>query len=488
MSVLEVAGLSKRFGGLTAVDDLDFQVGSGEILGLIGPNGSGKSTTLSLIIGLQAPSAGSIRFQGAEIAGAPAFRIARLGVAIVFQHSRPLHRQSVLEHVRLALLPDALWQIAYHRGVTRRAQMIVERLGLAEVADRLPNTLPFADLRRLELAKAIARDPRLVLIDEPFAGLTPAEMQDFSKLIAGLRAERRAVVVVDHNVRGITALVDRILVMHAGHKIAEGRSAEVMGVARVREVYLGAAIEPGVVKPGVVPSPDRIPLLEVAGLSVNYGKARALDGADIMVHEGESVAVVGLNGAGKTTLFNAISGFVAHTGQVRFAGRRIDGWDPGAIARAGIMHAPETRELFGDLSVRENLALAGQRLSPALYAETEAWLHNLFPVLRQRSAQLARTLSGGEQQMLTIARSLMARPRLLMLDEPTLGLAPIVLQQISDALDVLLRETKLTLLLGEQNVAFALRHAERLYVLEHGHIIWKGPTSDFTRSVGERYL
>jgi branched-chain amino acid transport system ATP-binding protein len=488
MSVLDVTGLTKHFGGLVAVDGLDLQVSSGDLLGLMGPNGSGKSTTLSLIMGLYAPTAGSIRLYGVEIAGMPAHRIARLGVAIAFQHSRPLHRQSALEHIRLALLPDALWQIAYDPGITRKAELIAEQLGLGEVKDRLPSTLPFADLRRLELAKAIARDPRLLLIDEPFAGLTSAEIQEVSKLIAGLRVDGRAVIVVDHNVKGISALVDRMIVMNAGRKIAEGRPAEVMSSARVRKVYLGGAIEPGVAGPTTTLAPDRSPLLEITGLSVTYGKAQALDRVSIRVHDGNSVAVVGLNGAGKTTLFNAISGFVAHSGEVRFAGRRLEGWDPGAIARAGIVHSPEKRELFGDLSVRENLELAGQRLSAARYAETEAWLHNLFPVLRERRTQLAHTLSGGEQQMLTIARSLMTRPRLLILDEPTLGLAPIVLRQISDALDVLRRETNLTLLLGEQNVTFALRHAQHLYLLEHGRIIWEGSTVDFTAGVAERFL
>jgi ABC-type branched-subunit amino acid transport system ATPase component len=488
MSILEVSGLTKRFGGLVAVDKLDLQVGGCEILGLIGPNGSGKSTTLSLIMGLYAPTAGSIRLNGAEIAGMPAHRIARLGVAIAFQHSRPLHRQNVLEHIRLALLPDALWQITYDPAITRKAQAIAERLGLTGVLHRLPHTLPFADLRRLELAKAIARDPRLILIDEPFAGLTAAEMQDISQLIIGLRTEGRAVVVVDHNVRGIGALVDRTIVMHAGRKIAEGQPTEVMATARVREVYLGGAIETDVAKAVVASSRDRSPLLDIKELSVSYGKARALDGVGIRIHEGESVAVVGLNGAGKTTLFNAISGFVAHGGELRFAGQRIDGWDPGAIARSGLVHCPETRELFGDLSVRENLELAGQRLSRAAYEQTEAWLDGLFPVLRERRNQLARTLSGGEQQMLTIARSLMMGPRLLILDEPTLGLAPIVLRQISDALEVLRRQTKLTLLIGEQNVTFALRHTQRLYLLEHGRITWKGPTVEFSRSVAERYL
>ncbi|HZD91791.1 MAG TPA: ATP-binding cassette domain-containing protein, partial [Pseudolabrys sp.] len=351
----------------------------------------------------------------------------------------------------------------------------------------LPDTLPFADLRRLELAKAIARDPRIVLVDEPFAGLTPAEMQDFSKLISALRDEGRAVILVDHNVKGVSSLVDRILAMHAGRKIAEGRPDEVVASERVREVYLGGAIEAGgAAEPEK--ARDGTPLLEIDGLSVHYGKAQALDKASIKVHPGETVAIVGLNGAGKTTLFNAVSGLVPHSGAVRFEGQTLAGRDPGAIARAGIVQCPETRELFGDLSVRENMEIAGQRLTREQYAETEAWLYDLFPILRERGGQLARTLSGGEQQMLTIARGLMTRPRLFILDEPTLGLAPIVLKQISDALDKLREETELTLLLGEQNVTFALRHAERIYLLEHGRVIWEGPKSGFTSEVAERYL
>jgi branched-chain amino acid transport system ATP-binding protein len=487
MSLLEVDGLTKRFGGLVAVEGLSFQLDGGEILGLIGPNGSGKSTTLSVLMGLYAPSAGSIRFGGAELAGMPAHRIARRGVAIVFQHSRPLHRQTVLDHIRLALLPDSLWQLLHDPGIKRRAEAIAERLGLAAVMHRLPDTLPFADLRRLELAKAIARDPRLILVDEPFAGLTPVELQEFSKLIADLRDEGRAVVLVDHNVKGVSALVDRVIAMHAGRKIAEGRPGEVVTNARVREVYIGGTIE-GMRAAAVVESSRGEPLLSVAGLSVHYGKAQALDRTSLDVHDGECVAVLGLNGAGKTTLFNAISGLVPCAGEIRFGGTRIDGNDTGAIARAGIVQCPETRELFGALSVRENLELAGQRLPAAAVVETETWLYRLFPILYERRRQTARTLSGGEQQMLTIARALMTRPRLLVLDEPTLGLAPIVLKQISDALEALRRETKLTVLLGEQNVTFALRHAERIYLLEHGRIAWCGPTARFADEVGERYL
>jgi branched-chain amino acid transport system ATP-binding protein len=486
MSLLEVAGLTKRFGGLVAVDDLDFRVDGGEILGLIGPNGSGKSTTLSVVMGLYAPTSGSIRFDGAELAGMPAHRIARRGVAIVFQHSRALHRQTVLDHIRLALLPDSLWQLLHDPGVARRAEAIADRLGLAAVADRLPDTLPFADLRRLELAKAIAREPRLILVDEPFAGLTPLEMRDFSALIRTLRDEGCAVVLVDHNVKGVSALVDRVIAMHAGRKIAEGSPEHVVADTRVRTVYIGGAIEHDGTSATTAAAGK--PLLEVAELSVHYGKAQALDRADIQVAEGECVAVVGLNGAGKTTLFNAISGFVPYAGTVRFDGQPLAGRDPGAVARNGIVQCPETRELFGAMSVRENLELAGQRLSRADFTAIESRLYGLFPVLQERRRQLARTLSGGEQQMLTIARGLMTRPRLLILDEPTLGLAPIVLKQISAAIDVLRQQTGLTILLGEQNVNFALRHAERIYLLEHGRIAWQGPPARFVEEAGERYL
>ncbi|MBV9076560.1 MAG: ATP-binding cassette domain-containing protein, partial [Methylobacteriaceae bacterium] len=146
------------------------------------------------------------------------------------------------------------------------------------------------------------------------------------------------------------------------------------------------------------------------------------------------------------------------------------------------------RELFGDMTVRENLDLGGQHLAKGEAAEQLAWLFDLFPRLKDRQGQNAATLSGGEQQMLTIARGLMMRPRLLVLDEPTLGLAPVILEQISKALDELRRTTPITVLLGEQNVTFALPHADRVYVLDHGRIGWEGPPDRFAAEAGEGLL
>jgi branched-chain amino acid transport system ATP-binding protein len=272
--MLEVDRLSKRFGGLVAVKELSFSIRPGEILGLIGPNGSGKSTAMKAIMGVEPPSSGSIRLDGVEIAGLPAYKVARLGVGLVFQHSRPLNRQTVLENIKVALLPDSLTQLFTGAEVDAQARSIAERVGLASVIERRPPTLPFADLRRLELDKAIARHPKLVMVDEPFAGLTASEVATFSELIREFRAEGRAVLLVDHNVKGVSALVDRVLAMYLGEWIAEGPAADVMQDETVRRVYLGGAL--GTSARPEASFADKVPALQVESVGVFYGKALAL--------------------------------------------------------------------------------------------------------------------------------------------------------------------------------------------------------------------
>jgi ABC-type branched-subunit amino acid transport system ATPase component len=484
--LLSVRGLTKRFGGLVAVKDIGFDIRPGEILGLIGPNGSGKSTVMKLIMGIERPNAGSIKVDDVEMAGWPPHRIARAGVGIVFQHSRPLHRQTVLEHIKLALLPDSLVKLAADPHVNRRAREIAERVGLSHVMHRHPATLPFADLRRMEMAKAIARDPRVVLVDEPFAGLTAAESEAFSELIRGFRAEGRAVLLVDHNVKSLAALADRVLAMYLGEYVAEGTADEVMRNDTVRRVYLGGKIEAR--ERGAEVVSEKPSILQVENVGVLYGKARALDSVSMHVREGEFVSVVGLNGAGKTTLFNAISGLVPYQGTIRYGSRDLKGMSGAAIARGGIVQCPETRELFGDMTVRENLDLGGYHLPDKMRADQLKWLFELFPILESRQAQTARTLSGGEQQMLAIARALMMQPKLLILDEPTLGLAPVILEQLSKAMELMQKTTPITVLLGEQNVTFALPHADRVYVLEHARIVWEGSPSRFEKEMGRGFL
>ncbi len=393
---LAVEGLTKRFGGLVAVKNIGFGISPGEILGLIGPNGSGKSTVMKLIMGVERPNAGRVLLDGVDVAGWPTHRIARAGIGIVFQHSRPLHRQTVLENIKLALLPDSSLKLAADPQVERRAREIAIEVGLERVMERRPPTLPFADLRRLEMAKALARDPKVVLVDEPFAGLTPAEVATFSGLIDGFRREGRAVLLVDHNVKSVAALVDRVLAMYLGEWIAEGTADQVMADETVRRVYLGGRIETHA-RRELDQAADE-PLLAVQDVDVRYGKAQALQSVSIHVNRGEFVSVVGLNGAGKTTLFNAISGLVPYDGDIRWEGGALRGRTPAAIARGGVVQCPETRELFGDLTVRENLDLGGQHLAAGARVPQLEWLLDLFPILRERQRQAARTLSGASSR------------------------------------------------------------------------------------------
>ncbi len=213
------------------------------------------------------------------------------------------------------------------------------------------------------------------------------------------------------------------------------------------------------------------PLLEIRGLASAYGRIQVLHGVDLHVRQGEMVALVGANGAGKTTLLRAISGVQpVRAGAVRMAGEDITALRPEKRVRAGLCQVPEGRRVFGPLSVQENLRLGAYTRSPAQEREGLEKAYELFPILKEKRLLPAGTLSGGQQQMLAIARALMARPRLLLLDEPSMGLAPLLVQEIFQAIKRLQKDG-LTTLLVEQNAHAALQLADRGYVLETGRMV-----------------
>jgi len=216
-------------------------------------------------------------------------------------------------------------------------------------------------------------------------------------------------------------------------------------------------------------------MLEVSNIDTFYGKAQALWGVSLRIDEEEIVALIGANGAGKTTLLNTISGLLRPaSGSVEFLGKRIDGLTPHAIVELGICHIPEGRRLFADMTVRENLEMGAYPYHAwKQKEETFEQVYQVFPVLKERERQLARTLSGGEQQMLAMGRGLMARPRLCMIDEPSYGLAPRLLLEVFQVIKSL-REQGITILLIEQNVRQTLEIADRAYVLENGRIALEG--------------
>lgn len=231
-------------------------------------------------------------------------------------------------------------------------------------------------------------------------------------------------------------------------------------------------------------------LLELNEVRVSYGKALILDGIDMRVDEGELVAVIGSNGAGKTTLLRAISGVAPVEGSIRFQGQEIQSLNPMKVVGMGIAQCPEGRLLFPDLSVRENLELGAYlRKDRAEIKQDREMVYTMFPVLAERQRQMAGTMSGGEQQMLAIGRALMARPTLLLLDEPSTGLAMLVKRDISDKIKEI-QKHGVTVILVEQDSQMAFELAERTYVLEQGRIALEGPTSEVASNsyVKEIYL
>jgi branched-chain amino acid transport system ATP-binding protein len=232
-------------------------------------------------------------------------------------------------------------------------------------------------------------------------------------------------------------------------------------------------------------------LLQVEEVHAGYGAIRALRGVDLHVRHGEIVALIGANGGGKTTLVSVITGLLRPSrGRVSLGGRDVTQLAAHAIARLGIAMVPEGRGIFASLTVGENLEMGAYRRSDRATVDTDrSRVFEQFPILKERQHQLAGTLSGGQQQMLAIARSIMSQPALLILDEPSLGLAPLVVREVMQTVQRL-RETGMTILLAEQNARLALRSADRAYVLETGRVVVHGPASDLLASafVKDAYL
>jgi len=235
--VLEVSGLRRAFGGLVAVNDLGFEVAQGEIMGLLGPNGSGKTTALNLMSGVLRPDAGTIRLMGQDISGLAAYRIARLGLARTFQLVRVLDGMDCRENIKAGLAFQKPYPSA--ADADARIDMLLARVGLGGQDRRPAADLTYIDRKRLELARALAAKPRLLLLDEWLAGLNPSELTIGIDLIRSLKADGITIVLVEHVMNAVRALCDRCVVMSSGRKIAEGATADVLSDAAVVKAYLG---------------------------------------------------------------------------------------------------------------------------------------------------------------------------------------------------------------------------------------------------------
>jgi len=479
-AVLGLAGVSRRFGGLTALHPISLRLPSGRHA-IIGPNGAGKSTLLALIAGTLRPTEGTITLGGRDITGLPAHARARRGIGRTFQHPAVLRRLTVTDNVALA---GRHQNPAGREGIAR----LVQDAGLTAHAATPAGQLPYGLQRRLELAMALAGRPRLLLLDEPSAGLDPAELAHLTQLLAATD-EATTLVVVDHHLDLVWSVADTVTVLHHGQHLTTGTPDEVRADPAVRDAYLTRTDPPPARRQPLASS--GAPLLRVRNLAAGYRGAPVLSGIDLDIQPGEAVAVLGRNGAGKTTLLNTIAGLhPAHPGTViDWAGRPLPTRRPHQPARAGIGIVPQGRRVFAGLTVRDHLRAAyrptaGRRAGTAW---TVGRVLELLPALADRLHHPAQRLSGGEQQMLALARALLSSPRLLILDEPSEGLAPTVIAHLTAALHQLVAGG-LTLLIAEQNLTLATQVTDRLVVLDHGQVAMTAPTADLTDNHHQRRL
>ena len=486
-SILGVKGLTKTFNGLLAVNQVDFDVERGQIFAIIGPNGAGKTTIFNLVSAVLPPTSGEVQFEGRRVHRLKPHDMAHLGLTRTFQNVRLFGNMTVLENVMVGLhrrTRSGILRAALRTPLARREEREVYQeamryltlVGLEGKGLELASSLPIGQQRLLELARALASQPKLLLLDEPGAGLSFHERQRLGDFIKRIRDAGVTILLIGHEMDLVMTTADWVAALNYGEKIAEGPPEVIQNDEKVLAAYLG---EETVARPQAVKR-DKVTkaLLEVRDLRVAYGRAEVLKGVSVQVGEGEIVAIIGSNGAGKTTLLNSISGLIPpKMGQVTFDGRPLTGLPPEELVRIGISYVPERRQLFPPMTVSDNLILGAchryGRDSREEIAEDMEEVFSIFPILKERRNQLAGTLSGGELQMLVVAMGLMAKPKLLLLDEPSLGLAPLVVREIMRVISQL-RDRGMTILLVEQNARAALAIADRGYVIETGNIVLEG--------------
>jgi ABC-type branched-subunit amino acid transport system ATPase component len=474
MNLLETKELGINFGSLEAVQDVNFSIKPGELKSIIGPNGAGKTTFFNLLSGIHPPSRGRIRFKGEDITGLRPHQVARKGIGRSFQITAIFPELTVFENVHIPAM-------FYHKGPKARDRVmeILEDVGLADQAQVVAGNLSHGDQRHLDIAIALTCKAELLLLDEPTSGMPPEESLRTVDLINKLKNEKGyTIILIEHKMDVVLKVSDAITVLYFGRKLAEGTPEEIQQNEEVQKAYLGG-MEKGFSLSQKRVSRDRKnqdEILRLDKVNTYYGESHVLQDVSLVVHEGEIVSLLGRNGAGKTTTLRSILGLTpARNGTITFNGEKINEKSPNKIVKRGLSLVPAERRIFQNLTLHENLELPFflKGLPAQEKREQLDQAYEYFPALKERSLHKGNRLSGGEQQMLAVARALMGKVNCMLLDEPSQGLAPLIVRQVAEII-LEINKSGVTILLVEQNALMALALADRVYVIDQGQIVYEG--------------
>jgi len=525
VALLNVESVSVRFGGLQALAAVTIDVPEHEVTGLIGPNGAGKTTLFNVITGLQPPTGGTVVLDGKDITNTKPHQRARLGIGRTFQRLETFGTLNVRDNVLVAAEMRRGWSREKFKPGDL-ADELIERIGITSVAQERVDRLPTGTQRLVEMARALATKPRVLLLDEPSSGLNESETADFSELLIELAATGLAVLLVEHDMGLVMSSCHHIHVLDFGQIIAFGTPTEVQANALVRAAYLGEGDEaeevpadqqallaevsalqtevraetdapngtsPTISVSEVAPAPAAAPgqatpgaAIELVDVKAAYGSIDVLHGVNITIPPGTVYALLGPNGAGKSTTLKVASGRLNPTGgDVFYLGERINGRASDRLARDGLCTIPEGRGIFPNLTVLENLRT--MTYSGVSLSTVEDRAYARFPRLKERRKQMAGTLSGGEQQMLAIARAIGTDPKVLLLDELSMGLAPLVVSELYDVVKRIAADD-VSILVVEQFAHEVLDVADVAAIILHGHIEMEGRPADIADALQDAYL
>jgi ABC-type branched-subunit amino acid transport system ATPase component len=499
-NILSIKNVTKRFGSFTAVDGVSLDVKENEIVGIIGPNGAGKTTFLSILTGRYVPEEGSVMFWDADITKQKPEQRVHTGLMLSFQLVHVFDNLTVYENIALSYyrkrenkqfpLNFFTTNLYKDKEISKRVHEAFEAFDLADTQELLVSSLSLGAKKKLEIAMSWIADPAVLLLDEPFAGIGDQEIDEILMVLNKLKGHK-TIVIVEHKISKLDRLVDKLAVMHEGKLIACGGFQETMEDEEVRRCYWKivegdeedreAAKRAGAAVMKV--DTDKV-LLEVNEVTVGYDELEVVFDVSVKIHPGEVVVLAGRNGAGKTTLFRTIAGFLTpKKGTVMLLGDTITGMQAYDIAQKGLKYIHQDKKVFGTLSVRENLNLSGYAMKNYELSEVLRY----FPKLETLMGRKAENLSGGEKQMLLMAMAMIGEPEIILMDEPTEGLAPSIINDLGEIFSKLRNKT--TLFIVEQNLPLVAKIADRVYSMKEGKVVAETTDKEKIENLEfERYL